>query len=82
MTQQFKKGDIVQVEYSSPGAIERWMLGWELPGPGDLGVVRYTVIEELRQTFVSVDFPLLGTRSVHAVDLRVVGRVGEADDAI
>jgi hypothetical protein len=72
----FEAGDVVQVDYKSPRLIEEWMQGLRPVGPGDVGVVKYSVHSEAPgyNGNVSVCFPMLGTYGVHSSNLRVVQR--------
>lgn len=78
----FQSGDIVRVEFASPGAIDRWMSGGGGPGPGDVGVVKFNTPGVINAelgipTVVTVTFPMLGTFGVHSWHLRLVQRAGQ-----
>src|SRR5260370_40963613 len=70
----FNQGDIVRVEYGSPKLIEEWMSGLRPVGPGDVGMVKYSVHSEAvgYSGNVSVEFPMLGTFGIHSSNLRIV----------
>jgi len=72
----FKKGDVVQVDYSSPRFIDEWLSGLRPIGQGDIGVVTYDVHSEAPgyHGSVSVHFPMIGTYGMHSSNLRVVQR--------
>lgn len=70
----FEKGDIVQVEYKSPELIELWMKGWQRVGPGDVGVVLFTLLDDVRGGQVSVDFPMIGKATLHSMHLKLLQR--------
>lgn len=74
---KFEKGDIVQVHYTSPARIEMWMKGWEKIGPGDLGVVLFDVIDDVKAGFVTVMFPLIGTQALDMRELKIVAKASE-----
>lgn len=79
----FSKGDIVRVEFASPRAIEQWMRGAprQGPGPGDVGVVKYTPAEATFPNWptVTVEFPMLGTFGVHSSNLKLVQRFEKSE---
>lgn len=76
---KFEAGDVVRVDYKSPRAIEQWMQGVTRVGPGEVGVVKYTVPSLVNDSMnvpsiVTVTFPLLGTFGMRSQDLEVVQR--------
>jgi hypothetical protein len=70
----FNAGDVVQVEYSSPRQLDEWLNGMVRVGPGDIGVVKYSVHSEAPgyHGMVSVTFPMVGTFGVHSSNLKIM----------
>ena len=78
---KFEPGDVVQVEYHTPRAIVQWMNGERVPGPGDIGVVKFASPDSILnvpdkglqlQQQVTVTFPLVGTYGIHSSNLKIV----------
>lgn len=76
---EFRKGDIVRVEYSSPRLLNEWLEGRLDVGPADIGVVVFATGETGSQwvTNVTVEFPMIGRYGVHSANLRLVQRAEE-----
>lgn len=73
---EFRRGDIVRVEYSSPRLLDEWLSGERAIGPGDVGVVKYATGNTGSQWVpdVTVEFPMIGCYGIHSANLRLMQR--------
>ena len=74
---KFEPGDVVQIEYRNPRQLEDWMRGIRVPGPDDIGVVKFASPDSMTmdgklQQQVTVTFPTMGTYGIHSSNLKIV----------
>jgi hypothetical protein len=81
MMNKFEPGDVVQVEYRNAQQLNEWMDGERVPGPGDIGAVKFASPDSILnvpdkglqlQQQVTVTFPTMGTYGIHSSNLRIV----------